>query len=100
MKDFFKSWACKSRVHCKACRNDRAFRESLARTFRVPSIDFDCPFNKILKSRETICQECLDKLCPIKIMLVASTGCKQRKAVLRMIQTGRCPKDKWNGTNS
>ncbi len=44
--DFFADTACTSRAHCRACRDregGRPWRESLARHFTVPAVDFDCP---------------------------------------------------------
>jgi hypothetical protein len=40
---FIKTPHCKSKVHCKACREDANFRQSIAKTFEVPpDFDFRC----------------------------------------------------------
>lgn len=43
MENFFKTSHCSAHVHCKACRTNRQFRESMSKTFEVPNVDFDCP---------------------------------------------------------
>ena len=40
MKKFIDTEHCKAKVHCKACREDANFRQSIAKTFEVPP-DFD-----------------------------------------------------------
>jgi hypothetical protein len=40
---FFDSVHCKSRSHCKACRGDAAWRESIFKAGLTEAKDFDCP---------------------------------------------------------
>jgi len=40
MRDFTKTWHCRSRAHCDACRNDVGWRAEMAKTFVMPD---DCP---------------------------------------------------------
>jgi len=50
MKNFFQSRICLSEAHCDACRlqtvEGRQWRESIAKHFSVPGIDFECPRGK------------------------------------------------------
>ena len=50
MKNFFDNFACLSEAHCDTCRlqtdEGRAWRESIAKHFSVPSVDFECPHGK------------------------------------------------------
>lgn len=50
MPDFFNTLHCQSQAHCGTCRLDtdegRAWRESIAKHFSVPEIDFECPMGK------------------------------------------------------
>jgi len=50
MINFYESFHCTSQAHCGTCRLDtaegRAWRESIAKHFSVPSIDFECPQGK------------------------------------------------------
>jgi hypothetical protein len=46
MDKFFKSVHCTSRSHCKACRTDLQFRQSIVRTFDGDDDNFECPFGK------------------------------------------------------
>lgn len=44
--NFVGSPHCQSRIHCRACREDREFRESLKSAGMVEEIDFECPYLK------------------------------------------------------
>lgn len=44
MASFFDSVDCLSRVHCRACRRSRNFREFYHRLGMVEEIDFECPY--------------------------------------------------------
>lgn len=43
MKRFTDSSHCESRAHCRACRNDAAFRKTIFDAGRSDVPDFDCP---------------------------------------------------------
>jgi len=50
MRNFFTSFHCTSQAHCGTCRwqseEGRKWRDSIARHYDVPEIDFECPHGK------------------------------------------------------
>jgi len=41
--NFFESIHCTSRSHCKACRTNLKFRQSICKTFDIEDENFECP---------------------------------------------------------
>lgn len=120
---FTESPACKRRRHCHACRNDRGWRESLAKGFSIPSADFECPhgvpwgfenkgilhgvagvFKAVtgidratpeeIDSRKSICEACEHISLLAGVMdRCALCGCPVRLKVL--VSGEKCPAGKW-----
>jgi hypothetical protein len=50
---FFDTTHCTSRIHCKACRTDKTFRQSIATAFATGNGDeFDCPHGLVAANFE------------------------------------------------
>ena len=43
MESFFKSTHCGAHVHCRACRTNSGFRDSIRNSFEVPDGLWECP---------------------------------------------------------
>lgn len=89
---FFDSIHCKSRSHCKACRNDAAWRDSLFKAGLTDSKDFECPYgikegiglgDLVAKAANPIAG-IIDKIVGTK--LKGCGGCKQRQETLNKIK--------------
>ena len=60
--NFYDSSMCKQRKKCESCRVHRDFREAIAETFDVPSIDFPCPYGIVAEEFENDYATAFDQL--------------------------------------
>ena len=84
-QNFTQSVHCTSRAHCKACRSDEAFRQSLITTFGV----FECPLGlPIGASVEQITDKGgMPKISP---PMPIDTSCRRRSATAVRKETRPC----------
>jgi len=92
MRDFTKTVHCLLRAHCHACRNDPAWRATMAKSFIMPD---DCPYITGLGDKVAAFLKRPAVAGVVKALTGIDThkpcgGCKKRQATLnRLVPLGK-----------